>query len=77
MRPNRLILLAEESVGVEFVGLKRPVLVVFNSCPLHRMMIANRYLREDVVLLNRNKNIVCRYGASGGVTGGGCAADTN
>jgi hypothetical protein len=58
MRPYGLILLSKERIGIELVRVHRSILVVFHPLPRHWVMATNRYLREDVVGLNWDEDVV-------------------
>jgi hypothetical protein len=58
MCPDRLVLLAQESIRVELVRVQRPVLVVFDALSQHGMLHADGYLWEDAVRLDGNEDVV-------------------
>lgn len=64
LRPNWPILLPQKDVGVEFIRVHRPLVVVFDTCPGHGMVAADWYLRQDIVFLDASEDVV--WGDLGG-----------
>lgn len=58
MGPYRLVLPSKKRISVEAVRMQRSQVVVFDAGPRDRMVIANRYLRQDIIGLYGNEDIV-------------------
>lgn len=61
MCPDRLILVSKEGVGVELVRVHRSSVIIFHSLSRHRVVAADGDLRENVVLLYGDEDVVGWY----------------
>ena len=61
MCPDGRILPSEEGISVEAVCMQRAQIVILDALPWNRVVIANRYLRQDIVGLNRREDVAWRY----------------
>lgn len=69
MRPDRLVLLAEERIGIEAVGVKCAQAIVFNAFSGYWMVIADWDLGEDVIRLDGHEDVVRRCVIADGCSG--------
>ncbi len=71
MRPNGLTLTGKESTRIKLVRMKGARIVILNTRPRHWMVVANRYLRQDVICLDRHEDVARWVVGAGG--SGGCS----
>lgn len=58
MRPNRLVLLTQKRIGVEFIRMQCPQVIVLDALPSDRVVAADGDLGKDLVRLDGHEDVV-------------------